>query len=176
MRLIELTNNYLCENDVNLLTMLTSLILIFSTVGTTLFLVLMMFESSVFRLIFYPNDVRIKDSDIRFVFESLQRVVHLLPPLNGIITMSNIILLSFQGYEQAWSLKAILIPSLYAVLILYIIFSRNMTRVVKNIKNISYEDDISKIKNALRKTIIPHHLAFLTNFLVLALEFTFYVI
>ena len=93
-----------------------------------------MFESSVFRLIFYPNDVRIKDSDIRFVFESLQRVVHLLPPLNGIITMSNIILLSFQAYEQAWSLKAILIPSLYAVLILYIIFSINMTGVVKKIK------------------------------------------
>ena len=156
--------------------MITSLILIFSSIGTTLFLVLMLFESSVFRLIFKPNDTRIKDSDIRFVFESLQRVVYYLPPLNGVITISTIILLSFQAYEQAWSLKAILIPLLYAILILYIILSRNITGAVKNIKNISAQDDISKTKNVLRKTIIPHHLAFITNLLVLILEFAFYVL
>jgi len=143
--------------------------------GTTIFYVLSCVENRVLKFAFDSTSNKVSEADIRFTHEALKRLAPLLPPSNGIVILVGMGGLIYQGIITNWVLSSIIIITLYILMNLYIIFIRRIAYWVNGLKSTSSNGDIKTVRANVKNLVIDHHLGLIANFLVVVLEFYFFV-
>jgi hypothetical protein len=137
------------------------------TLGTAIFIFLSMLEIPVYRIIFgRPN--RTKDQDVRFVHRNLRFMTSKLPATNGLVILSALSLMIWQGAERSWDGASIALLAFYiSGLILIVLILRNPKTVFSIRRNDSDSSELDLLIEDLRRVGRDHHIGFALNLISL---------
>lgn len=138
------------------------------TFGTAIFIFLSMLEIPVYRLIFGRQHHAITHEALRFVHRNLRFMTSKLPASNGLVILSALSLMVWQGstmYWDAWSTG--LLAFYISGLLLIVLVFRNPKTVFSIRRNNSDSADINLIIEDIRKVGRDHHIGLGLNLISL---------
>lgn len=143
------------------------LVLTFSF-GTAIFIFLSMLEIPVYRLIFSGRAHSIADHALRFVHRNLRFMTSKLPASNGLVILSALSLMVWQGSNRSWDAWSTSLLAFYISGLLLIVLALGNPKTVFSIRrNDSDSADISLIIDDLRRVGRDHHIGLGLNLISL---------
>lgn len=138
------------------------------TFGTAIFVFLSMLEIPVYRIIFGGRHHAITDEAIRFVHRNLRFMTSRLPASNGVVILSALSLMIWQGSDNSWDAWSTGLLTFYVSGLLLIVLILGNPKTVFSIRrNDSDSADIDVIIEDLRKVGRDHHIGLALNFISL---------
>ncbi len=138
------------------------------TFGTAIFIFLSMLEIPVYRLIFGGGHHAVADEALRFVHRNLRFMTSKLPASNGVVIMSALALMIWQGAATSWEVWSTGLLVFYmSGLILIVLILGNPKTVFSIRRNDSDSADIDLIIEDLRKVGRDHHIGLTLNLISL---------
>ncbi len=138
------------------------------TFGTAIFVFLSMLEIPVYRLIFGGRRNAIADETLRFVHRNLRFMTSKLPASNGVVILSALSLMIWQGSALSWDALSVVLLAFYISGLLLIVLILGNPRTVFSIRrNDSDLANIDLIIDDLRKVGRDHHIGLGLNLIAL---------
>jgi hypothetical protein len=129
------------------------------TFGTAIFIFLSILEIPVYRLIFGRQHRAITREALRFVHRNLRFMTSKLPASNGLVILSALSLMVWQGLARSWDAWSTGLLAFYiSVLLLIVVILGNPKSVFSIRRNDSDSADIDLIIEDLRKVGRDHHI------------------
>ena len=138
------------------------------TFGTAIFIFLSMLEIPVYRLIFGGGHHAIADEALRFVHRNLRFMTSRLPAANGVVILSALSLMIWQGLAMSWDFWSTGLLAFYiSGLLLIVLVLGNPKTVISIRRNDSDSAEIDLIIDDLRKVGRDHHIGLSLNLISL---------
>jgi hypothetical protein len=154
-----------------MLTTPTVLILILFTFAATLFHVLLSIERPVWRIALRRGDTaEVQATELRFVHQSLKRLIPILPPSNGVAVIGGFSALIWQGALRDWDRVSVIILAFYLAGQLYIILFGKILSAIRDVWTTSSDGDLNAVRCGVRNLIRQHFNGLLHALGVLVLE------
>ncbi|MEY4494357.1 MAG: hypothetical protein RL570_472 [Actinomycetota bacterium] len=138
------------------------------TFGTAIFIFLSMLEIPVYPLIFGGRRNSIAEDALRFVHRNLRFMTSKLPASNGLVILSALALMIWQGSQRSWDSSAIGLLIFYiAGLFVIVVVLENPKTVFSIRRNDSDSADIELIIEDLHRVGRDHHIGLGLNLISL---------
>jgi hypothetical protein len=105
----------------------------------------------------------VPDPDVRFVHQSLRRLIPLLPPTNGIVILVGNGLLIRRGVRDGWSRPVLGALTWYWAINLHIIAVGRIDKDIRMVRSTPSDGDIEQVRHGVRRLVIQHHAGLAAN-------------
>jgi hypothetical protein len=154
-----------------MLTTATAPILIAFSFGATLFHVLLSIERPIWRIALpRGGTAQVDEADLRFVHQSLKRLIPVLPPSNGVAVIGGFAALIWQGIQRNWDWIAIFILAFCWSGQLSIILFGKIFSAIKDVWRTPSDGDLGDVRRGVRNLVRLHFSGLLHALGVLVLE------
>jgi len=136
-------------------TSLSPPILICLSLGTGIFVVLSLIEQPVWKLMRRATAPEVHDMDARDVHASLQRVIHLLPPVMVLLMLAVCLLFFVQSFATDHTPAALLVPGIFLVQFVPIVI--RLDRDIHGVATVSPLGEIGAVRDGLARLVRLHH-------------------
>lgn len=139
------------------MTLTSILILMLFTFGASIFYVLLCIEKRTWAIAFPAKLSRpVPESEVRFVHQSLQRLIPLLPPSNGIVVVGGGGALLWQAIQRGWDWAAVLSFGFWLGGLLYIIVIGRIAAAVKDVWTTASNGELHAVNRGVKNLIRQH--------------------
>ncbi|WP_338869202.1 hypothetical protein WBJ53_19530 [Spirosoma sp. SC4-14] len=149
---------------------MSSLIVSLFSIGTTIFYVLSCIERRVLQLAFAPGKP-VEEPDVRFVHQSLKRLIPVMPPSNGLVLLGGTALLIYQAITLHGDWSSIVLIVYYWGIQLFIFLGLNVSGAIQDVLNTPSDSSILEVSRGVKQLVLAHHAGLVQNFGTVLLQF-----